>query len=259
VRHHIGPLLGAVKLSRLTTPMVERFVDEMLTTERSRVLAKGVLGSLKAVVKESQRRGLVAQNAATPVAVKLARRHKQRIAIPSKDEIRAQIEAATGRERTILIIAVFTGMRIGEIRGLRWQDVDFANQLIQVRQRADNGGRIGSLKSSSSLRDIPMAPMVLNALREWRMACPQSRLDLVFPGQRGGATSYNAMREALGPMHRYRHFFASWLIDQRFGPKRVQALMGHSSIGMTFDTYGHLFPAENDHAKFAAGELALVG
>jgi integrase len=57
-----------------------------------------------------------------------------------------------------------------------------------------------------------------------------------------------------------RHFCASWLIEQGFSPKRVQALLGHSSIQMTFDVYGHLFPSlEDDHAKFAAGELALVG
>jgi integrase len=62
-------------------------------------------------------------------------------------------------------------------------------------------------------------------------------------------------------LHAFRHFFASWLIDQGFGPKRVHALMGHASIthDMTFDVYGHLFPAEDDHTKFAAGELAIIG
>jgi integrase len=59
-------------------------------------------------------------------------------------------------------------------------------------------------------------------------------------------------------LHALRHFFASWLIDQGFGPKRIQSLMGHSGIQITFDTYGHLFPAEDDHDRFAAGELALV-
>ena len=54
-------------------------------------------------------------------------------------------------------------------------------------------------------------------------------------------------------------FFASWAIEQGFRPKRLQALLGHSSIQMTFDTYGHLFPSlEDDHAKFAAGELQIT-
>jgi integrase len=60
--------------------------------------------------------------------------------------------------------------------------------------------------------------------------------------------------------HSLRHFCASWLIEQNFTAKRVQAWLGHSSIVMTYDTYGHLFPSlEDDHAKIAAGELAVVG
>ena len=62
-----------------------------------------------------------------------------------------------------------------------------------------------------------------------------------------------------GRAHPYRHFYASRLIDQGFGPKWVQYLMGHSSIQMTLDIYGHLFPQEDDHARLAAAELALVG
>jgi integrase len=61
-------------------------------------------------------------------------------------------------------------------------------------------------------------------------------------------------------MHALRHFFASWAIERGFSPKRLQTLLGHSSIQMTFDVYGHLFPSlEDDHAKFAAGELSLMG
>ena len=60
-------------------------------------------------------------------------------------------------------------------------------------------------------------------------------------------------------LHLYRHFFASWMIEQGFQPKRVQTLMGHASIQMTFDVYGHLFPSfEDDYAKFAAAELAIM-
>jgi integrase len=66
--------------------------------------------------------------------------------------------------------------------------------------------------------------------------------------------------EAKYRFHSMRHFYASWIIEQDFSAKRLQDLMGHSSIKMTFDTYGHLFPSlEDDHAKFAAGELSIVG
>jgi integrase len=79
------------------------------------------------------------------------------------------------------------------------------------------------------------------------------------PAASADRSAHNTCRDELGRLHRFRHFFASWLIDQGFGPKRVQALMGHASIGVTFDCYGHLFPQENDHARFAAAERALLG
>jgi integrase len=81
VRYHIEPLLGAEKLSRLTTPRVEQFRDELLAGERSRPLAKKALASLKAILKEAQRRGLAPQNG--------ARRHRQ--------DRRSPQEAARGR------------------------------------------------------------------------------------------------------------------------------------------------------------------
>jgi integrase len=257
VRYHVGPLLGAARLSRLTRPMVEQFADDLLAGGRSRPLAKKVLQSLKAIVGEAQRRGLVAQNVATGVTVKLAGRHARKAMIPTRAEVKVLLDKATGRARPLLVLAVFTGMRASEIRGLRWTDVDLDNRVVRVRQRADASGRIGSLKSASSRRDIPMSPMLANTLKAWRL---QIRGKLVFPGRHDGRPiAHMTLREALGRAHQLRHFFASWLIDQGFGPKRVQALMGHSSIAITFDVYGHLFPQESDHAKFAAGELALIG
>jgi integrase len=66
------------------------------------------------------------------------------------------------------------------------------------------------------------------------------------------------MRAKYG-MHTLRHFFASWITEQGFSPKKVQGMLGHNSMQMTYDVYGHLFPSlEDDHAKMAAGELALV-
>jgi len=107
---------------------------------------------------------------------------------------------------------------------------------------------------------------VVNTLREWKLACPKGDQNLVFPNGNGNVEYHsNIIERGLKPLqskyglHAYRHFFASWLIERGFSPKRMQVLMGHSSIQMTFDVYGHLFPSlEDDHAKFAEGERALV-
>jgi integrase len=163
-------------------------------------------------------------------------------------------------------------MRASELRGLVWDAVDFEKKLIHVRQRADLWGTIGDPKSAAGDRVIPMAPIVVNTLREWKLAYPNGKLGLVLPNGNGNVESHanisargfaplqrNALDEVKYGLHSLRHFFASWAIEQGFSAKRLQALLGHSSIQMTFDTYGHLFPSlEDDHAKFAAGEAGIL-
>lgn len=290
VKLHINPLIGGVKLARLPTPAIEAFRDELLK-KRSRAMARKVLASLKSILSEAQRRGLVARNAAQPVKVEIRKRDHGKLAagrdIPSKKEVQTMLAMADGRWRPLLITAIFTGMRSSELRGLTWVDVDFEQKVIHVRQRADHWGEIGAPKSAAGDRKIPMSPMVANALKEWRLACPRAmageegpegRLRLVFPNGNGNVENhanianrgFYALQIAAGivdqagkakyGMYALRHFFASWAIERGFSPKRVQTLLGHSSIQMTFDVYGHLFPSlEDDHAKFAAGEHALVG
>ena len=278
---YIKPGLGGTKLSALTTPMMEAFKDALLA-EHSRAMSRKVLSSLKGILSDAQRRGLVAQNVARMVTVKADRRHTRRLKVgtdvPTKDEVSAILAAATGRWRPFFITAVFTGLRASELRGLRRQDVDLDKRVLHVRQRADRFNAIGSPKSAAGHRDVPLAPMVVNALKEWKLACPPSELDLVFPNGRGKPESLaNIWNRGLIPvqkaagvvdgqgrakynMHALRHFCASWLIEQGFQPKRVQAILGHASIVMTFDRYGHLFPSDDDdQARLAAGELAVVG
>jgi integrase len=290
---HIKPLIGSTKLARLTAPAIEAFRDELLK-KGSRAMARKVLTSLKSILSEAQRRGLVAHNAAQPVKIDAKKREKRKLAvgrdIPSKEEVQKILAAARGRWRPFFVTAIFTGMRASELRGLTWDDdvVDFKRKVVHVRQRANLWCEIGAPKSAAGAREIPMSPMVVNALKEWRLACPKGELNLVFPNGNGRVENHaNIANRAFYPiqlaagiaepvpgekdddgnpvmkpkygLHALRHFFASWLIEQGFSPKKVQALMGHSSIQMTFDVYGHLFPSlEDDHAKFAAGELALV-
>jgi len=86
--------------------------------------------------------------------------------------------------RPLIATAIFTGMRASELRGLLWSNGEFDAGLIRVRQRADRYNRLGMPKSKAGRREIPMAPLVANTLREWKLACPTTALDLVFPSER---------------------------------------------------------------------------
>jgi integrase len=284
VRLHINPRLGRERLAQLTTPDINRFRDDLLRT-LSRAMAKKVLVSLKAILKDAQRRGAVGQNVALPVTIAIASRDRRKIGvgvdIPTPDEVRRLIDNS-GRLRPLVMLAAFAGLRASELRGLRWSDVDLERGEIAIRQRADRYGVLGTLKSAAGSRVIPVGPMVVNALREHRLACPRGSADLVFPGRSGVVKSYETIygafslvqvraglstkaRQPKYGLHSLRHFYASWCINRRVDGglglplTLVQARLGHASIQMTSDVYGHLFPRTDDGAELAAAERALLG
>jgi integrase len=256
---HIYPLIGARKLSELTAPAVNAFADQLREQGRSPGMVRRVVGSLGAIFREAHRRGLSAVDPTAGIDLHLPDREDPRPVIPSKAELQAIIAGAEGRWRPLVLVAIFCGLRASELRGLRWSDVNFESRHISVNQRADIYHKIGRLKSKSAYRSIPCPPIVINALREWKLLCPKGDLGLVFPAGSGKVEPLsNIMQRGFEPlqvavgvinaegvakygMHALRHACASLWIEQGHNPKQIQTLMGHSSIKMTFDTYGHLF------------------
>jgi integrase len=290
---HIIPLIGAVRLSRLTLPMVRSFLDELART-RSAAMVRRVRTSLGAILGDAQERGLVGQNVVRNLRshrrgkeARAERRQKSKLKIgvdiPSPDEIRALISCLDQRWRALLLTAIFTGLRASELRGLRWQDVDLKVGELHVRQRADCYNVIGRPKSEAGERAVPLPPMLINVLREHRLGCPKGALDLVFPNGKGnierlanivdrglipamiaaGVTTPEGKAKYTG-LHALRHFYTSWCINRRADGglelplKVVQARLGHASITMTADRYGHLFPRGDDGAELAAAEKAFL-
>ena len=290
---HIVPYIGAVKLSQLTVPGVRHFMDRLRADGRSPAMMKRVVGDLGSIVSDAQERGHVAQNVVRSLSKRRKRREAERrkkgklkvgVDIPTPAEIKAIVAKLQGRWRPLLLTAIFAGLRASEIRGLRWEDVDLRHGKLHVRQRADKFKAIGKPKSAAGERSLPIPPILVNALREWKLACPKSELGLAFPTGAGGIEYHsNIVTRGLAPvqvtagvvakdgtaqytgLHALRHFYASWCINRKEDgglgllPKRVQERMGHSSITVTMDTYGHLFPSGDDGAELAEAERALLG
>jgi integrase len=266
VNRHIVPRLGGEKLAKLTTPHVNKFRDELLASVASRGLARAILKSFKAILKDAHRRGNVAQNVARDVIIGTNGRDKRKLKagvdIPTPDEIKKIVHAATGKHRPLLLTAMFTGLRGSELRGLRWADVDLKKSELHVRQRADRYN---------------------DALKEWRLGCPKGRHDLVFPNGKGNTESHaNIVGRIWWPvqikagvaddkgrakytgLHAAWHFYASWCINRKADGglelpiKTVQTRLGHASIVMTSDIYGHLFPRTDDGSELAEAEKFLM-
>jgi integrase len=291
---HIVPLIGAMKLSRLTAPMVRAFEDE-LTRDRSSAMVRKARVSLSAILADAQERGLVSQNVVRALHArrrgKEARADKRQkgklkvgVDIPSPDEIRALVNVLDGRWRPLFLTAIFTGLRASELRGLTWADVSLDRGELHVRQRADCFNAIGRPKSEAGERVVPLLPLLISTLRAHHLSCPRGELDLVFPSGSGNVESHsNIVQRGLQPamvaagvvdasgkakysgLHAFRHFYASWCINRRVDGglelplKVVQGRLGHSSVTMTADCYGHLFPRGDDRAELAAAEKAFLG
>lgn len=302
LRYHIEPLLGRLKLSQLTAPRVRQFEDELRSGSsdekpRSAAMVSKVRSALSILLGDAMERGLVNRNVARELRArrqggaerKSEKRQKGKLKpgvdIPLPAEIAAILRALEGmqpRHHAVIVTAIFTGLRASELRGLRWVDVDFDRRELHVRQRADRYAAIGKPKSHSGERTIPIPPMALNVLRRWKLACPNSDGNLVFPTSRGtvlqhsdivyrglipaciagGVVTEDGSAKYTG-LHALRHFFASWCINRKSDGglelpiKVVQERMGHSSITMTADRYSHLFPRGDDHDELAEAESRL--
>jgi integrase len=278
VRTHIEPRIGGLLLGELSRRHVRDFLDDLLDAGVSHAQVKKIMVSLRSILSEAVEREWVTQNVAADVKVRRRIRSMgdERI-IPTKDEIRIIIERAPEMHRALFITAIFTGMRISELRGLTWDNVDFDRNIIRVLQRADEFQEIGPPKSKAGPRDIPMAPTVRDTLKGWLHEAPRSDLNLVFPNSVGKVQSYsNLYNRVFRPMlvqngivdtngearfgiHSLRHAAASLFIEQGWNPKKIQTLLGHASITMTMDVYGHLFEnSEEDASMFEKLERDLL-
>jgi len=317
LRMHIIPFIGPSRLPSLSIAKIRAFEDQLREAGRSAAMIKKVLVSLGSLLADAQERGLVARNVVRDMKGRRGsgekrqeKRQKGRLKvgvdIPTREEVKALVGILTGRWRPLILTATFCGLRASELRGLRWQDVDLEKREVRVHQRADRFNDIGRPKSISGERTVPAPPMVINALREWKLSCPKKDsgktdaagekimvLDLVFPNGTGKVEQLNnILRRGLHPawiaagvavdsgevdedgkpvptpkytgMHALRHFYASWCINRRkdggleLPPKVVQERLGHSSIMMTMDVYGHLFPRSDDGDEMAEAERAFL-
>jgi integrase len=284
VNLHIVPLIGQIKLSELNAQRVRKFEDDLREKGASPVMIRKVLVSLGSILADAQEQGLGARNAVRELKRNRGRskghaekrqkgKLKVGVDIPTPEEIKGIIANAKGRWRPLLITAIFTGLRASELRGLRWSDVNLKANELHVRQRADRYNEIGKPKSAAGERTVPFGKFVANTLKEWKLACPKG--GFVFPNGAGKVERLpNIIRRGLVPaqpapakytgIHALRHFYASWCINRPqdgglgLPPKVVQERLGHSSITMTYDRYGHLFPRGDDAAELDAAESALL-
>jgi integrase len=289
LRLHLGPLIGDADVRAMRRA---QFLDlrERLLAKLSPALARAVFVTARAIMAYAVEREWRLDDPAKSVRFNNAGRDKPRIDIPPKADIRRLLEAfgagdiATGaapsRAFMLVRIALGTGMRASEIRGLRIVDLklDRTPPQIEVTQRADQWRRIGPPKSRNGRRTIPIGPDLAALIARWIPLRRNLASPLVFPSTSGAPLDFSNFQhrhwrptlmrlglaadtgEGRWTFHRLRHIYASQLIEMGLNAKQVQMRLGHGSVTMTLDVYGHLWrDPEREAMEVTEFERRLLG
>ncbi len=251
VKHQLLPAFGDRLLSSITAAAVEVFVAE--AAQPGRLAPKTInhaLALLKQMLAAAVDWGYLA---ASPLGkVRKLRVPRRPLLIWTPAELRRFLFSAPEAWRPVFIVAVFTGLRPGEIQAMRWTEQnwpDFVANKIRVTTSYEARSKVlGAPKTDRSVRDVDMVPTVRAVLETLPTRASGG---WVFPRADGAMFSRDMMRDAwvrtisvsgVRPIRPYdlRHTFASLLIAAGKNPLYIARQLGHYSAGFTLDTYGHL-------------------
>lgn len=269
--------LGHIRLDQLRAGHVEHMLNQLAATYARNTIS-GAVAVLRMALKDAVRDGLVARNVATDARMP---RHVAKPATAARFMTESELQrflaaAHDHRDGPLFVLAVTTGLRLGELRGLTWDDVDMdAGMLTVRRQLQDNtsggGWQFTTPKTESSVRTLPLPATARAVLKRQHRHQLEERVlagskwrdhGFVFTAQHGQPVQASRVHHALKAVlsaasvpdlrvHDLRHCFASYLIHHGADLLTVRDLCGHASIKQTADTYSHLFPSRKVEAMAA--------
>jgi integrase len=260
IRKLLIPAWAGMPLSDISIGRMQSYV----ANRRKAVSAKTVcneIAVIKEMFKHAHRWGYIKHNPSEHL--ERPRVQKTVIEVLSPEEVKKLLAHTGNHYRLAFLTDIMTGLRAGELWGLRWPDIDWASSQIFVQQSLWRG-KFQTPKTSYSVRKVDVPDMLLHELRKWKEVCGNS--DLVFPSPEGKPSCHNnVVKRYFNPalakaglrhvsFHSLRHTNASIRISVGQNIKYIQSQLGHASIKMTLDIYGHLF---ND-ADFNRKQVRLL-
>jgi integrase len=278
IRTHLAPAFGRMKLKTLTPAHVRSLHREKLEEGLAPATVRKIHSTLHKALSQAVADGLIPRNAAD---VKAPRPAPEEMRPLSEAEARTFLETAreTGdRFEALYVLAITTGLRRGELLGLRWDDADLVRGILRVgRALVREGGRhvVGETKTRRGRRQVNLTPRTVAALKAHRKGQLEQRVrvgsfyedhGLIFSSEIGTPLNpENLVKRSFKPLlkwaglpeirfHDLRHTCATLLLGRGVHPKIVQELLGHATIAMTLDTYSHYLPSMGDQASGAMGD-----
>jgi integrase len=267
LRDHVLPELGAHKLHEIQRRDLQDLADRLIAKGLDPSTVRNAIAPVRCIYRRAVARGELAVNPTSGLELAAPQGRRERIADPA--EAAALIAGLPDSDRALWAGAFFAGLRAGELQALRWEDVDLAGGLIRVERAYDPKAReYITPKSKAGKRTVPIPAVLRGFLVEHKLRSGRSE-GLVFGrGAHSPFTSSNVRRrahtawkhlnaeradlelEAFAPigLHEARHTFASLMIAAGVNLKALSTFMGHSSITITLDRYGHLLPGSEEEA-----------
>jgi integrase len=260
LRLRVIPTIGHLRITDVARRDLQRFADDLLANGLDPATVVKTMNPVQAIFRRLTQREELLTNPAADLDLPKGTQRRERIASP--EEAADLLAALPASERALWATAFYAGLRRGELRALRVSDLDMATGVIRVERAWDDeeGEKHGG-KSDAARRRVPIAAVLRDSLLEHLMETARAGDDLVF--------GYTAVRSfhpstvrhrALAAwkgrepitLHEARHTYASLMIAAGVNAKALSTYMGHSSITVTFDLYGHLMPGNEEEA---AGRL----
>ena len=271
---HLIPAIGRIKLKTLTPAHVRGLYRAKLDAWLAPRSVLHIHRTLSKALKQATDDGLIPRNVAG--LVKPPRPRREEIRPLDGEQVRTLFEAASAsgdRLEVLYIVAVTTGMRRGELQGLKWEDLDLEAGTLQVRRSLSEpkGGWIFEAPKSGRGRSIRLTRKAISALRQLRKRQLEERMQkaglwsdygLVFPSAIGTPISGGNLNRSFKAIleranlptvrfHDLRHTCATLLLRQGVNPKYVEELLGHADISLTLNVYSHILPDMGDAAAGA--------
>ena len=282
IKNHIKPSVGNIPLTKLTTLDLQRLYQKLLTEGRvdrleSQNQPKGLspktVRNINQVISSAMQlaiqQHLISHDPTDGCALpKTEHREMQTL---SADQLAAfLLEARHSGVFEMYYIELATGLRRGELLGLKWEDIDFANQTLRVcRQvgRINGEVREAPLKTKNAYRTISLGTDAMGILKQQREKQPSS--SYVFPGPTGGPIAPDSVLHMLHRVldraglpeirfHDLRHTFATLALQNGVDVKTVSGMLGHFSAGFTLDTYAHVTTAAQRQAAETMGDVLAI-
>jgi integrase len=264
IRTHIIPVLGNVKVSSLTPNILQKFINDLMDSHLAPSSVRKIYAILNNALSKAEKWGMIPKNVAS--LIEKPKLIKTEMKVWDKEEVNRFLDVAKeDRLHIAFLLAITTGMRQGEILGLKWEDIDFKEGTLSIKRILSHNGKelLSEGKTKSSIRTIYLDNVTIEALKHHRTMILQEKLvsgqdyrdhNLIICTTKGTSVNPRNLSRKWKELikmsgieeirfHDLRHSHATLMMEQGVNPKVVAERLGHSDVRLTMNIYTHVLPS----------------